>query len=114
MIGHVATTSVVAQMIAGRNGRSIQKQAAISPATKRTARVVRVRSDRPSIPRRRTGGSRPLFLRAHHQLQAVSIGIPKVNAVIVSRAAGNGNTLSLKLSFKRFVCPRRDVESQMI
>jgi hypothetical protein len=49
MIGQVATTKVVAQMIAGRNGRNIQKQAAIIPPTKRTARVVRVRSEWPSI-----------------------------------------------------------------
>jgi hypothetical protein len=46
----VATTSVVAQMIAGRNGRNIQKHAAINPVTKKTASVVRVRSPRTSIP----------------------------------------------------------------
>src|SRR6516165_2357200 len=45
MMGQVATTRVVAQMIAGRNGRKIQKQVAIIPPTKRTAKVVRVRSE---------------------------------------------------------------------
>src|ERR1700738_3242502 len=38
MMGQVATTSVVAQMIAGRKGHNIQNEAAISPPTKRTAR----------------------------------------------------------------------------
>src|SRR5271169_5119294 len=35
MMGKVATTSVVAQMIACRNGHNIQNEAAISPPTKR-------------------------------------------------------------------------------
>jgi hypothetical protein len=42
MMGQVATTRVVAQMIAGRNGHNIQNEVAISPPTKRTASVVRV------------------------------------------------------------------------
>jgi hypothetical protein len=55
MIGQVATTRVVAQMIAGKNGRKIQKQAAINPVTNSTASVVRVRSEWPIMAHERPG-----------------------------------------------------------
>ncbi len=42
--GQVATTSVVAQIVAGTNGHRIQNEVAISPATNSTARMVRTRS----------------------------------------------------------------------
>src|SRR5690348_6085714 len=57
MIGQVATTRVVAQMIAGKNGRNIQKQAAIKPVTNSTASVVRVRSEWPIIAHERPASS---------------------------------------------------------
>src|SRR5262245_36266987 len=45
MSGQLATTIVVAQTTAGRNGRRTQNDAAMSPAMKSTARVTRARSD---------------------------------------------------------------------
>ncbi len=42
--GKVATTRVVAQMIAGKNGHRIQNEATISPATNRIASIVRTGS----------------------------------------------------------------------
>jgi len=44
MSGHVATAIMVAQMSAGRKGRKIQNEAAMSPPMNSTARVVRGRS----------------------------------------------------------------------
>mgnify|MGYP003694131281 CR=1 FL=1 len=43
-IGHVVTTIIAAQMVAARNGRRIQTDAAMSPPMIRTAKTVRVRS----------------------------------------------------------------------
>src|SRR6266851_6808092 len=98
MIGQVATTSVVAQMIAGRNGRNIQKQAAISPPTKRTARVVRVRSEWPSMPHECLGVlSARLCLRAHHQLQAVAARVAKINAAVLAWTAAHRDPVLLQL-----------------
>ena len=51
MMGQVATTRVVAQITAGKNGHNIQNEAAIRPPTKRTASVVRVSSECACIPR---------------------------------------------------------------
>ena len=68
IMGHVATTSVVAQMIAGRNGHNIQNEAAISPATKRTASVVRVSSEGACMPR---PARRPLG-RGSDQVRTIS------------------------------------------
>ena len=51
--GQVATTKVVAQIVAGRNGHRIQNEVAISPVTNRIARMVRTRSRWPSA----AGGS---------------------------------------------------------
>ena len=42
--GQVATTIMVAQTAAGRNGCRIQNEAAVSPTIRKTAKVVRVRS----------------------------------------------------------------------
>jgi hypothetical protein len=44
----VVTTIIVDQMVAARNGRRIQTDAAISPPMIRTAKTVRVRSRRRS------------------------------------------------------------------
>src|SRR5215470_11582372 len=65
IIGHVATTKVVAQIIAGRNGHKIQNEVAISPPTKRTARVVRVSSEGASIPQSLESGHSRLQHPAH-------------------------------------------------
>jgi len=46
--GQVATTRVVAQIVAGKNGQTIQTEAAISPVTNRIARIIRTRSRLPS------------------------------------------------------------------
>ena len=46
MSGHVATTIMVAQITAGRNGRKIQNEVAMSPTMQSTASIVRVRSRR--------------------------------------------------------------------
>src|SRR6266446_615788 len=102
MTGQVATTSVVAQMTAGRNGRNIQKQVPISPATKKTARVVRVRSDRPSMPHEPLGGLSATS-RADHRLQPVPVWIAKINGAILPRAAANRDPLLLELGLERFV-----------
>jgi len=42
--GQVATTTMVAQITAGRNGRNIRNEAAIRPPMKRTPRVIWARS----------------------------------------------------------------------
>ncbi len=42
--GQVATTTMVAQMMAGRKGRNIQNEAAIRPPMKRIPRVIWARS----------------------------------------------------------------------
>ena len=73
IMGHVATTIMVAQISAGRNGRSTQNVAAISPPSVTTASRIRVTSHdkdaavsdftamnvRPSAPRIPTQGPYP-------------------------------------------------------
>jgi hypothetical protein len=114
IIGHVATTSVVAQINAGRNGHKIQNEVAIRPPTKRTARVLRVSSEGASIQRR--GGRPPGALGsvADHQLQAVSVGVAEINAAIFARTSADGDAALFQLGFQRLVAPDRDVERQVV
>src|SRR5262249_921465 len=113
--GQVATTSVVAQMTAGRNGRNIQKQAPINPATNSTARVVRVRSDRPSIgPRRLAQRSRFSPSPMYHQLQPVAVRVAEIDAAVLARAAGDGHAVPLQLGLEGLVGPRRHIEGEMV
>src|SRR5260370_42518267 len=115
MIGQVATTRVVAQMTAGRNGRNIQKQAPISPPTKRTARVVRVRSEWPSMPNGGLGVRfARLYLSAHHQLQTVPVWVAKINAAVLTRAAAHRAAVALQIGFQCFVRPARHVQGEMV
>jgi hypothetical protein len=47
--GQVATTTMVAQITAGRNGLNIQNEAAIRPPMKRTPRLIWARSRRGGV-----------------------------------------------------------------
>src|SRR5215469_552161 len=116
MIGQVATTSVVAQIKAGRNGHRIQNEVAISPATERTARVVRVSSNWFSIlrtARRRLAlaGVRSL---THHQLQTMPVGVTKVNATVLARTAAHDDPIPLQFVLQGLVVSRRDIQRQMV
>ena len=115
MIGQVATTRVVAQITAGRNGHKIQKEAAISPPTKRTARVVRVSSEW-AFHAARTSGV-PLGGEdsgAHHQLQAMAVGVAEINAAVLSRTAADGNAGLLQLGLQSLVTSRRHIQRQVV
>src|SRR5262249_36014826 len=87
--GQVATTSVVAQMIAGTNGRNIQTHAAIQTGTKRTAKVVRVRSPRTSILFGGVAGE-PIggFTCASSSAGGETVGIAGIDAVVLARPTG--------------------------
>mgnify|MGYP003693908947 CR=1 FL=1 len=71
-IGHVDTTIMADQIVAARNGRRIQTEAAMSPPMMRTASTVRVRSRRRSCSHGRVAGAanQAVSLLAHQNASA--------------------------------------------
>src|SRR5437899_2494157 len=55
-----------------------------------------------------------LFLPVEDQLQAVSVGIIEIDAVIIARAAAHRDAVPFEFGLERLVGAARDIERQMV
>src|SRR3954470_6494088 len=91
--GHVASTNVIDQMIAGMNGCKIHTEPMIRPPTDITPSVVVVRSLRCSSMRARSGALPPPYRKPVYRGQRAGLGAR-------SGASGLGGELVLRPQFE--------------